>query len=66
LNTHRQRGWAEWLMFSCGVWHVGLGLYFIFLRPALLSEDLRYMGVDAGALSTVVLAWRTGWARYLR
>jgi hypothetical protein len=28
----------------CGVWLIGLGLYFVFLRPALLPEDLRYLG----------------------
>ena len=27
-----------------GVILVGIGLYFIFLRPSLLPEDLRYMG----------------------
>ena len=34
----------------CGVWCVGLGLYFIFLRPPLLPEDARYMGADLQAL----------------
>lgn len=29
----------------CGVWLIGLGLYFMFLRPAFLPEDLRYSGV---------------------
>ena len=29
----------------CGVWLICLGLYFIFLRPALLPEDLRYIGL---------------------
>jgi len=46
------RGPAEWLICGCGVWLVGLGLYFIFLRPAWLPEDLRYMGVGAQALQT--------------
>ena len=45
-----RRGLAEWLVASCGVWHISLGLYFILVRPALLPEDLRYMGVDAQAL----------------
>lgn len=26
----------------------GLGLYFIFIRPGLLPEDLRYMGTTMG------------------
>lgn len=28
----------------CGLWLVGLGVYFLFLRPALLPEDARYVG----------------------
>jgi hypothetical protein len=45
-----RRGPAEWLVALCGLWHVGLGLYFIFVRPTLLPEDVRYMGVDAQVL----------------
>lgn len=36
---------ARWMFLACGIWLVGLGLYFIFLRPPLLPEDPRYMGV---------------------
>ena len=32
------------MLIACGVWLMGLGLYFIFIRPALLPEDPRYMG----------------------
>jgi hypothetical protein len=32
------------LFIACGVWMVGLGLYFIFVRPPLLPEDPRFMG----------------------
>ena len=35
---------STWILTACGVWLVGLGLYFIFLRPPLLPEDLRFMG----------------------
>ena len=35
---------SAWMLTACGVWLVGLGLYFIFLRPALLPEDPRFMG----------------------
>lgn len=28
----------------CGLWLVALGMYFLFLRPALLPEDPRYIG----------------------
>ena len=30
----------------CGLWLVALGAYFLFLRPALLPEDLRYIGTS--------------------
>jgi uncharacterized membrane protein YeiB len=34
----------EFILVICGIWLVGLGLYFVFFRPSLLPEDLRYMG----------------------
>ena len=36
------------IFFTCGFWLVVLGLYFALLRPALLPEDLRYIGRGAG------------------
>lgn len=54
MEASRRRGLAEWLIAACGVWHVGLGLYFIFLRPPLLPEDIRYMGVTPEALQAAV------------
>jgi hypothetical protein len=41
--TKRHRA-AMWLLTACGVWLLGLGVYFIVLRPALLPEDPRFMG----------------------
>ena len=35
---------SVWMLAACGVWLVGLGAYFIFLRPPLLPEDPRFMG----------------------
>jgi ABC-type Na+ efflux pump permease subunit len=35
---------SAWLLIACGVWLVGLGFYFVALRPPLLPEDLRFMG----------------------
>ena len=45
-----RRGLAEWLIAACGIWQIGLGFYFIFLRPPLLPEDVRYIGTDLQAL----------------
>ena len=47
------RGLAEWLICACGVWLIGLGLYFIFFRPALLPEDIRYIGSELQVLQVV-------------
>lgn len=33
---------------------IGLGLYFIFLRPPLLPEDLRYMGVSQAQIQSTI------------
>jgi hypothetical protein len=49
-----RRGSAEWLVAACGIWQVGLGVYFMVMRPALLPEDVRYIGLDAVALQTVL------------
>ena len=38
------------LFLACGVWMLGLGLYFMLVRPALLPEDLRYFGRTLAAL----------------
>ena len=35
---------SRWMLTACGLWLIGLGLYFIALRPPLLPEDPRFMG----------------------
>jgi len=52
---------STWILMSCGVWLVGLGLYFIFLRPPLLPEDPRFMGTTLEQLQASV----PGLARWL-
>lgn len=42
---------AQWLLTACGVWLVGLGVYFIALRPALLPEDFRFIGTTLDPLT---------------
>ena len=37
----------------CGLWLVALGAYFLFLRPAVLAEDLRYIGSSLDTMRTV-------------
>ena len=39
---------------ACGIWLMGLGLYFIVLRPPLLPEDPRYIGTSLGQIRVAV------------
>ena len=46
----------------CGIWRIGLGLYFALLRPALLPEDPRYIGTSLAEIQAAV----PGLERWLR
>lgn len=35
---------STWIFLACGIWMMGLGAYFVLLRPPLLPEDPRFMG----------------------
>lgn len=37
----------------CGAWLIGLGAYFIFVRPAFLPEDPRYIGSSIESIRAV-------------
>ena len=45
---------SGWVFVVCGLWLVALGAYFVFLRPALLPEDPRYIGSSLDAMRTAV------------
>ncbi len=45
--TAPARSASAWLITACGLWLLGLGHYFIALRPPLLPEDTRFMGAAA-------------------
>lgn len=45
---------SMFLFIACGIWLIGLGLYFIFLRPSLLPEDLRYMETSVGDIQSAI------------
>jgi hypothetical protein len=38
--------YSSTILVLCGIILMGLGLYFVFLRPPLLPEDARYMGAS--------------------
>ena len=39
---------------ACGVWLIALGIYFLFLRPALLPEDAHYIGRSLDTIRSAV------------
>lgn len=41
---------CAWLLAAVGAATIGIGIYFIFLRPPLLPEDLHYMGTSSERL----------------
>ena len=41
------------MLVLAGIIVVGIGLYFIVLRPALLPEDVRYMRLSSTELETI-------------
>ena len=43
-ETPKNHRVSTWMLVACGAWLIGLGLYFILLRPPLLPEDSRFMG----------------------
>jgi len=45
---------SMFLFITCGIWLIGLGLYFIFLRPPLLPEDLRYMETSVRDIQSAI------------
>ncbi len=42
------------VLLVCGLWLIALGLYFLFLRPALLPEDPAFIGSSLEAIRTAV------------
>lgn len=48
------------LLGACGAWLILLGIYFALLRPPLLGEDLRYIGITGEAAGSM-----TGFADWL-
>ena len=45
---------SMFIFITCGIWLIGLGLYFIFLRSPLLPEDLRYIGASPAEIQSAM------------
>ena len=46
ITRTRNQAASAWMLVACGLWLTALGLYFIFFRPPLLPEDLRFMNAS--------------------
>ena len=62
--NHENKSWtpSSILLIMAGVTLIGVGLYFIFLRPPLLPEDMRYMASPAAQFDILrprLEAWLT-------
>src|SRR5262245_26670612 len=60
----KEFGWpvSSILLALSGIIVIGIGCYFLFLRPALLPEDIRYMNLTPSELQSVgarLAAWLT-------
>jgi len=45
---------SKWTFVACGIWLMVLGGYFMFARPPLLPEDLRYLGSSASQIEVLL------------
>lgn len=45
---------ASWLFGAGGVLLVGIGAFFVFVRPPLLPEDLRFLGRSGGEIDQLI------------
>lgn len=53
---------AAWLFGAGGLLLVGIGAFFIFVRPPLLPEDLRFLGRSSGEIEQLLPPLRS-WLR---
>jgi hypothetical protein len=53
MNESKRWTPSSIVLILAGVALIGVGLYFIFLRPPLLPEDLRYLALPAAQLDIV-------------
>ena len=52
ISPYTKRPLSTLIFFGCGIWLIGLGIYFIGFRPALLAEDLRFMKTSLSQLQS--------------
>jgi hypothetical protein len=59
-GTNRFWPYSSIVLAVAGAALIGVGFYFILLRPPLLPEDVRYMELSTEQLAAVRPAWRRG------
>ena len=56
-NEFRRDSFAGGLLLAIGVLTLGTAVYFLAIRPPMLSEDQRFTGVAASAVSPQMAEW---------
>lgn len=62
--AHRSWPLSAWLLALAGVAMIGVGLFFLLLRPPLLAEDVCYMALSEAQLAAVSPALQ-GWLAHV-
>lgn len=58
------RSYSSTILAFCGIIVIGIGLYFVFLRPPLLPEDVRFTGLSASDIQSSLPGLST-WLRWV-
>jgi hypothetical protein len=53
----KSRRATEFLLMALGIVTFGTGVHFLFFRPAMLPEDIRFTGMDPRLLRPEMLEW---------
>ena len=64
MSPGRSHLFSKWILITCGSWLTGLGFYFVLVRPALLPEDVRFMGTTLAHIRSSVPGLE-GWLRHV-
>ncbi|GAB3100501.1 hypothetical protein [Lysobacter terrae] len=54
MSPGKSHLFSKWILIACGFWLIGLGFYFVLMRPALLPEDIRFMGTTPSHVRSAV------------
>jgi hypothetical protein len=54
MKKNQRQQISGWIFIAGCVWRIGLGIYFMAFRPALLAEDPRYIGSSLAEIRAAI------------